>query len=109
MSIHPTIRDGNGNPLTDRGTEIITKRFTGVDSAGVNIVLNLDIKEALVHIEGNSAVARFTGAAAGSEQVTITSDGLTLERISVVKEAGESLIHVAAPSGSFNVSVIGWR
>ncbi len=109
MAIHPTIRDDNGIPLTGRGSEVITKRYSGIDSSGQAISLPVDVKEVLIHIEGTTEVARFTGTAGGSQQVRFTSDGMTLNELPLVKEADETIITVAAPSGTFDVSVIGWR
>ncbi|MEJ2719487.1 MAG: hypothetical protein P8182_20540 [Deltaproteobacteria bacterium] len=101
--------DDNGNPLTDRGSEVVTKRYPGVDTSGQALSLGVDVKEVLVHIEGNTEIARFTGTASGSQQVRITQDGLTLEDVRVVKEPDEIIVTVAAPSGTIDVSLIGWR
>ncbi len=109
MPILPTVRDDNGNPLFGRGCEVVTKRYSGVDTSGQPIVLGVDVKEVVIHIEGQTEVARFTGTASGSDPVRITQDGLTLDPFPVVKEAGEPIVTVAAPSGSIDVSVIGWR
>ena len=109
MPIFPIIRDDNGNPLIGRGCEIVTKRFSGIDKSGQPIALGIDVKECVIHIEGDVEVARFTGTVSGSEQVRITKDGLTLAPLPVVKEAGEPIVTVAAPSGSIDLSVIGWR
>ncbi len=109
MSIQPILRDDNGHPLFDRGSEIVTKRFTSVDAAGRNIVLDTDVKEVLIHVEGSIEAARLTGTAAGSEQIRLTSDGLTLSDVPIVREANQTIITVAAPSGAVDVSVIGWR
>lgn len=109
MTIQPILRDDNGHPLFDRGSEIVTKRFTSVDAAGQNIVLDTDVKEVLIHVEGSIEAARFTGAAAGSEQIRLTSDGLTLSNVPIVAEANRTIITVAAPTDTIDVSVIGWR
>jgi hypothetical protein len=109
MAILPTRRDGNGLPLHGRGTELITKRFTGIGTSGVDISLGADVKEALLHVEGATEAVRITGTAAGSEEIRITGDGLTIEDIALVREAGETIARVAAPSGTIDVSVMGWR
>ncbi len=109
MPIYPTLRDDNGNPLIGRGSEVVTKRFTGVDTVGQAIFLSIDVKEILIHIEGGSETVRLTGTVEGSDEVRITNDGLTLEEVGIVKEAGETIVSVAAPSGTVDVSVIGWR
>ena len=109
MPILPIIRDDNGNPLFGRGCEVVTKRYTGVDTSGQPIALGIDVKEVVIHIEGDIEVARFTGTVSGSDQVRITQDGVTLEPLPVIKEAGEPIVTVASPSGSIDLSVIGWR
>lgn len=109
MAILPTVRDDNGIPLAGRGSEVVTKRFSGVTTAGRGIAVPVDIKEVLIHIEGSAEVARLTGTASGSEQVRLTSDGLTVSELPIVVEADHNIITVAAPSGTVNVSVIGWR
>ena len=109
MNIYPIRRDDNGHPLTGHGSEVITKRFTGIGTGGQAISLGIDIKEALVHIEGTIEKARFTGAAEGSEEIVITQDGVTLERLPIVAQADQEIITVAAPTGTVNVSVMGWR
>ncbi|MCA1961486.1 MAG: hypothetical protein LDL33_11900 [Desulfomonile sp.] len=109
MAILPTLRDDNGIPLTGRGTETVTKRFVGVTTTGQVIAMPVDVKEVLIHIEGATEAARFIGTASGSEQVRITSDGLTISELPIVAEADRDIIAVAAASGTVNVSVIGWR
>ena len=109
MAIQPTLRDDNGNPLIGRGSELVTKRVTEVDTTGQSISLGVDVKDILIHIEGSTEMVRLTGTVSGSDQVRITQDGLTIEDLAVVKEAEETIVTVAAPSGTINVSVIGWR
>lgn len=109
MAILPTVRDDNGIPLAGRGSEVITKRFAGVTTSGHAVAMPVDVKEVLIHIEGSTEVVRFTGTASGSDQVRITSDGITISELPIVVEAGQSIITVAAPSGTVNVSMIGWR
>jgi hypothetical protein len=109
MAIQPTLRDDNGNPLTGRGSELVTKRFTGIDTAGRNISLGTDVKDVLIHIEGSTEAVRLTGTVAGSDQIRITRDGLTIEDMAVVKQANDTIVVIAAPSGTIDVSVIGWR
>jgi hypothetical protein len=109
LGIRPTLRDDNGTPLTGRGSEVVTKRFVGVDTAGQTISLPVDVKEVLVHIEGTTEIARITGTAPGSQQVRLTGDGLSLEDLPIVVQADAAIITVAAPSGTVNLSVIGWR
>ncbi len=108
MPLTPSPRDANGKPIS-AGTETVTKRFVAVDTGGTDIALPVDIKHALIHIEGTTEIARFTGTAPGSAQVRITSDGLTLEDVPIALEADSTIITVAAALGTLNVSVIGWR
>ncbi len=109
MAITPVLRDDNGNPLTNRGSEVITKRYANVGTTGQAISLTVDVKEVLIHIEGSVEAARFTGTVSGSEQVRITHDGVSLHRLALVKEPNSTIMTVAAPSGTVNVSVIAWR
>ncbi len=109
MGILPTLRDDNGAPLVTRGSETITKRIAAVDTTGTAISLAADVKEVLIHVEGSSEAARFTGTISGSEQIRFTSDGMTVPALPIVVESGETVITVAAPTGTIDVSVIGWR
>ncbi|MEW6532936.1 MAG: hypothetical protein AB1473_19050 [Thermodesulfobacteriota bacterium] len=109
MPILPTVRDDNGNPLIGRGSELFTTRFSDIDTNGQAITMEIDVKGVLVHIEGNTEVARLTGTVAGSEPARFTQDGLTVEHLPLVKQSGETLLTVAAPSGTVNVSVLAWR
>ncbi|MBI4965346.1 MAG: hypothetical protein HY913_18865 [Desulfomonile tiedjei] len=109
MAISPILRDANGFALFDRGSELITKRYTGVDTVGRSISLDTDVKAMIVHIEGNSPKTRLTGTVSGSEEIIWTSDGLTLPQIPVVKEPNEPIMTLAAQSGTINVSVLAWR
>jgi hypothetical protein len=109
LPIIPTTRDDNGNPLIGQGSELFTTRFSGVDTSGRAITLAVDVKGVLVHIEGSTEVARLTGTVNGSEPARFTQDGLTMEHLPLVKQSGETLLTVAAPSGTVNVSVLAWR
>ncbi|MEW6113781.1 MAG: hypothetical protein AB1664_16740 [Thermodesulfobacteriota bacterium] len=109
MAILPTVRDDNGNPLIGHGSELFTTRFSGVDTNGRAIVLAIDVKGVQVHMEGSTEIARLTGTVAGSEPARLTQDGLTIEHLPLVKQSGETLLTVAAPSGTVNVSVLAWR
>lgn len=109
MSIQPILRDDNGLALPGFGSELITKRYSGVDTGGQVIAFDTDVKSVVVHIEGTAVKARFSGTASGSEEIVWTSDGQTLPELRVIKEAQIPIIHVAAQSGTINVSVLGWR
>jgi len=109
MAIHPIVRDDNGFALFDRGSELITKRYSGVGTGGQSISFGVDVKAAIIHIEGNSPQTKLTGTVAGSQEISWTSDGITLPELRVVKAANEPIITLAAQSGAINVSVLGWR
>lgn len=109
MGVQPVLRDDNGLPLIGRGSEIFTKRFVGISTAGLAISASVDVKEAVLHIEGSTVKAKITGGVPGSEEISWTSDGLTLPALPVVKAAGESILTLTAPSGTLNVSLIAWR
>jgi len=109
MAIHPIIRDDNGFALFDRGSELITKRYSGVDTGGQPISFGVDVKAAIVHIEGTSPQTKLTGTVTGSDEIVWTSDGITLPELRVVKSANEPIVTLAAQSGTINVSVLAWR
>jgi len=109
MSIQPVLRDDNGLALPTYGTELITKRYSGVDTGGQVIAFDTDVKNVVVHIEGTAVKARFSGTAQGSQEIVWTSDGQTLPELRVIREAQVPILHVAAQSGTINVSVMGWR
>jgi hypothetical protein len=109
MPIQPIVRDDNGFALPDRGSETVTKRFSDVGTGGTAITFDVDVKEVLIHIEGAVVTATLTGTVSGSDAVNWTSDGETLPTLPLVKEAGQTVVTVAAPSGTVNVSAIAWR
>jgi hypothetical protein len=108
MAVLAQPRDDNGSLIHGCGTQVVTKRFTGV-TTGTALSLPLDCKEFLVHVEGSTVVFKLTGTGAGSAQIYITSDGYSLEEVPVVTSADATLLTIAAGSGTVNVSVIGWR
>lgn len=109
MGIRPVLRDDNGCALPNFGSELLTRRYAGVDTQGTDIALGTDVKHVVVHVEGGSLIAVFTGTVSGSQQVNWTSDGVTLPELALIKEADGSLVRVAAPTGTINVSVLAWR
>lgn len=109
MGIRPIVRDDNGLALFDRGSELITKRYSGVDTGGRSISFAVDVKGVIVHIEGSSPKTKLTGTVPSSEEIIWTSDGITLPELRVVKEPNEPIMTLAAQSGTINVSVLGWR
>ena len=109
MGITPIIRDDNGVPLAGRGSETITRRYTNVGQTPQEISFGVDVKEVVIHIEGNTEIAVLTGAAAGSQAVHWTADGVTLPPIRVAQPPGKTIVSIAVPSGSKNVSVLALR
>jgi len=109
MAIQPVFRDDNGLPLTDKGSELFTKRFVGISTAGLAVSAPVDLKEVVLHIEGSTVKAKITGSVPGSEEISWTSDGVTLPPLPVVKAAGEPICTITAPSETLNVSLIAWR
>lgn len=108
MALTPLPRDANGKPLS-AGTETVTTRVTDVDTNGTAVILPVDVKHVLIHVEGSIEAVRLTGTASGSDQIRITSDGLTLEDVPIAVDANTAIITVAAPAGTIDVSVVGWR
>ena len=101
--------DENLNKLFDRGSELYTTRFTGVDSStGLDLALDYDFKEIWIHKEGSSPIFSITGTLDGSVAATWTSDGYTLV-LPICKEADDPLGNWKAPSGTMTLSVFAWR
>jgi hypothetical protein len=109
MTILAQPRDDNGSLIHGCGSQLITKRYAGVTTAGTAISLPADCKEFLVHVEGANVAFKVLGTATGSAVAYITADGFSLENIPVAKTANATLLTVYAPSGTINVSVIGRR
>jgi hypothetical protein len=109
MGIRPVLRDDNGCALPDYGSELFTRRYSGVGTEGQAISLGVDVKRIIVHIEGATIQARFQGTVLGSQVVNWTLDGLTLPELTLIKEADGTVMTVFAPSGTINVSVMAWR
>jgi|UniRef100_A0A7C4AQQ8 hypothetical protein len=109
MGITPIIRDDNGVPLPGRGSEIVTRRYTNVGQTPIDAAFSVDVKEVIIHIEGANVVAEIVGAVPGSEAVHWTADGVTLPPIRVAMQAHKTIVSIAVPSGSRNVSVLAWR
>lgn len=105
MNLFPVPRDGNNNPILDRGTELYTVREAGIDTGGTAIALPLDCKEILVHVEGSTVVCTVTGNAADSEAVNLTSDGYWLPNVPICVAAGATVLTLAAPSATIDVSI----
>jgi len=109
MAIRPILRDDNGFALVDRGSELYTRRYSGIGTSGQVISAAADVKEVILHIEGTTAAARMSGTVQGSEEILLTSDGHTLPPLKTVMEAGQPICTLAAQSGTINVSVLAWR
>lgn len=109
MAITPILRDDNGFALVGRGSELYTRRYTGIGIGGQVISAAVDVKEVILHIEGETVAVKLSGTVPGSEEILWTSDGRTLPPLKIVREAGQSICTLAAQSGTINVSVIAWR
>ena len=111
MSFLPTPRDANGHPLHGHGTESVTYRFSGVPYSGNNVFLPIDVKSFMIHVEGATTIAAFSGTASGSTWAYLTSDGISLSDIPVVSDLSGTLFEVASPTSgtTVNVSIFGWR
>ena len=96
MPILPVARDDNGHPLWGRGREMFTARFENVGDAGTPISLTIDVKEALLHIEGAHEICRMTGTATGSVEARLTADGHTLSETPLAAPSGAVLCRLAA-------------
>jgi hypothetical protein len=109
MTIQPILRDDNGVALPEYGSELLTKRYSGVSTSGMAIAFDRDVKTVIVHLEGTTVAATFSGTASGSDEIVWTSDGQTLPALRVIAGAQAPLLTVAAQSGTINVSVLAWR
>ena len=109
MGIWPILREDNGFALPGYGSELVTRRYSGVGIIGQAISLGVDVKRVVVHVEGSTIQAKFNGTVPGSQEINWTSDGTTLPELTLVKEADSTIITVASSSGSINVSVMAWR
>lgn len=111
MSLFPFPRDDNGKALIGMGTQTVTYRFADVPFSGNQIFVPIDIKGAMIHIEGATPLAAFSGTASGSQWAYLTSDGISLGDVPMALATSGVLFEVAAPvSGTtVDVSVFGWR
>lgn len=109
MAIRPIVRDDNGVALPGYGSELLTRRYSGVTTSGQAIALDADVKAVVVHLEGATVAGTFSGTASGSDEIVWTSDGVTLPELRVIRQPDEPLLTVAAQSGTINVSVLAWR
>jgi hypothetical protein len=107
--ITPTVRDANGAQLIGHGTELFTKRITGIDTDGVDIELGVDFKSMTIHVEGSTDVMYMTGTVTGSDEIHLTSDGYTLSDVPMVVDEDGTPFNIAAPSGTIDVSIMAWR
>jgi hypothetical protein len=104
----PVPRDDNGHPLVDRGTELFTYRITGQDTTMTDVTLPTDFKEVMFHIEMGDEVLHVSGTVPGSTVARLTNSGYSWT-VPVTGKAGSILAHIAAPSGTVNVSLFAWR
>jgi hypothetical protein len=104
----PIPRDDNGHPMLNRGTELFTSRLVDVDTAMLDLTLPTDFKEVILHVESGTEVLHVNGTVPGSATARITTSGVNWT-IPVCASAGGTVAHIAAPSGTCNVSIFAWR
>lgn len=97
------------NAIYPVGRRIYTWRHADVDTGGVAITIPSDLPDimrVIVHIEGATSIATFTGQAhTGSAAFILTSDGKTME-FPIAASPGGVICTVKAPSSTINVSVM---
>ena len=96
MGIWPILRDDNGFALPGYGSELVTRRYSGVGINGQAISLGVDVKRVVVHVEGSTIQAKFNGTVPGSQEINWTSDGTTLPELTLVKAV--SYTHLTLPT-----------
>lgn len=104
----PVPRDDNGHALADRGTELFTDRIANLSTGMSGTALPIDFKEIMLHVESGTEVLYVSGTVAGSSTARLTASGFSWT-IPVIAASGQSMIHIAAPSGTCNVSLFAWR
>ncbi len=103
MGIYPVLRDDNGQALSDRGSELGTKRYTGIGTGGTAIELPCDCKEVLVVCDQGGSAWKITGTITGAaEACTIPSESML---IPVCAESGDEPFTISAVTGTVDVSL----
>jgi len=97
------------NAIYPIGRRIYTWRHAAVDTGGVAITIPSDLPDimrVIIHIEGTTSIATFTGQThTGSAAFILTSDGKTME-LPVAASKGSVICTVKAPASTINVSVM---
>jgi len=109
MNIKPPPIDDNHTKLVDYGSEIVTKRVTGITTGGTALTLPCDCKRVLIHMEGATEIFRVTGTVTGSTEIRFTSDGADLGDLPIAIPAETTIVTMKAPTGTINVSMLGVR
>ncbi|MBI5248433.1 MAG: hypothetical protein HY912_02965 [Desulfomonile tiedjei] len=104
----PVPRDDNGHPLVDRGTELFTQRIASLGTDMSGLALPIDFKEVMFHVESGPEVLHLSGTVEGSSTARLTVSGFSWT-VPVIAASGHTIVHVAAPSGTCNVSIFAWR
>ncbi|MGO9567274.1 MAG: hypothetical protein ACLP5H_07025 [Desulfomonilaceae bacterium] len=104
----PVPRDDNGHPLLDRGTELFTHRIVGQDTTMSALSLPTDFKELLLHVESGIEILHVCGTVDGSTEARLTDSGISWT-LPVSAAGGNTIAHLAAASGTCNISVFAWR
>lgn len=99
-TIRPVPVDANDWKLTDRWTQLGTKKYTGVDTTtGVAVTAPCDCKDVLII---PSAAATITGTITGAVDAIDFSGPLSLPMVAV---SGASLFTIKAASGTITVGI----
>jgi hypothetical protein len=107
MELLSIVRDGGGHPLLDRGSEVGTVVFSGVDNTGTALTLPCDCKEILMICSGGAESWQIAGTIdSATTKVTIPSDYLILP---ICGEEGDEPLTLYAVSADVNISVILFR
>jgi hypothetical protein len=104
----PVPRDDNGHALVDRGTELFTKRISDLGTTMSGIALPTDFKEVMFHVEAGDEALHVSGTVPGSSTARLTAAGYSWT-VPVIAASGQIVVHVAAPSGTCNLSIFAWR
>ncbi len=94
--------------MLNRGTELFTTRLVDVNTSMLDVALPTDFKEVILHVEAGAEVLLVNGTVPGSTSARITATGVNLI-IPICASADSIVAHIAAPSGTCNISVFAWR
>jgi hypothetical protein len=100
-------RDGGGHPLLDRGTELGTKRYTGITTGGLLITLACDCKEVLIICDQGANEWSIAGTVDGAtDACTIPDNSLVLP---IVADTDIKPFTIAGVNGNIDISILHLR